>query len=123
MKNEKALKRSALRLLKKARAWFKTEARLVKQWGHEHEARDGSGIANPKRACRACIVGAVSVVGTNQDVIDIAQEELWKIRRLSFKHPATRLGRSFTAPHSLHEVRAIYDHTIRRLERELERRP
>jgi hypothetical protein len=114
MADKKTMK-GALRLLKKARAWFKSEDRIVKDWHHWYENETGPiWDASSDEICRACILGSIGrVVGKRWYQYDERESLADRFLR------ANRHSSYFIRRHSLREVRDVYDAAIKSLEKEI----
>lgn len=115
--SDKQLKRRALSLLKRARRWFNSEDRLVKDWANVFEDADGNNVgvdAGIRGACRACIVGGLQIA---------RYRGRYDWAACSRAHAALLRGRriNLVSPHPLATVQRMYDRAIAGLEKELRR--
>lgn len=104
---DRQIKRQALSLLKKARRWFNSEDRLVKDWSNFFEYNRKGEI------CRACVLGGITRL--HPESIDVQDEASGRLgRAVGYYH-------DFDRRHTLKQVHRIYDRAIARLEKELAR--
>ena len=107
---DERIKRQALSLLKKARRWFNSEDRLVKDWTKMAEDADGREVpAYSPFACRRCIIGGAYIDDPDSKIAGRAHQELLAVA------PKIDLYER----HPLSVVHRIYDRAIARLEKEL----
>ena len=116
---QKQIKRRVLTLLKKTRRWFKSEDRLVTDWDHFLEDKEGNRLHyqdGTDDACRACILGGLRIAQGRREwgTIDALAES-----RIEAAAYASSRKFDFLKPHRLATVHSIYDRAIRQLEKEL----
>lgn len=106
--------KGALRLLKRARAWFKRPQQLVRNWHYrlEDAAGEALGPEDRKDACRACAVGGL-------DMIVARASREYHVAEDYLVATANATGVNLCDHHTLKWVRNFYDHAIARLEREI----
>lgn len=107
--SDKQIEKGALALLKKARRWFNSKDRLVKNWVHTYETAEGYNT-HRRLACRACIHGAIGIVKGRSTLAAIQAH-----RALDSAFPNFDV---FLRRHTLKGVRSMYDRAIRKLEKE-----